>query len=181
MSIWLLSDTHFNHDAIRRYCNRPFDTVEAMNAAIIERWNARVRANDEIYLLGDFAFCHSKLTPVADIFAQLNGRKHLIVGNHDEKNPAVMKLPWLTIDRLRTLKWEGTRAQLCHYPLESWSGAHHGALMLHGHCHGSLKRKVAHRFDVGFDVYPDGPVALSTLVAMAAKQTFRASDHHGDL
>ena len=52
--------------------------------------------------------------------------------------------------------------------------------MLHGHCHGSLKRQIPRRFDAGFDVFPNGPVEFSHLWEIAQKQEWEPSDRHGD-
>lgn len=81
MTTWFTSDTHFGHANIIKYCNRPFKDVEEMNAEMIRRWNARVKSDDTVYHLGDFAF----VSPVRakSICEQLNGIKHIIKGNHD--------------------------------------------------------------------------------------------------
>lgn len=180
--IYFWSDTHFNHDAIRRYCTRPFKDVAEMNESMVSRWNAVVRPQDTIYHLGDFGFSHSQLEPLEAIFGRLQGHKHLVIGNHDEKNPAALKLPWESKQHIRVVKHEGTKIVLCHYPIESWPSAHHGALHLHGHCHGTLKRVVPHRWDMGVDVWGDGPVGIDLVLAMAASQGSHVpSDHHGDL
>jgi calcineurin-like phosphoesterase family protein len=177
--IFLWSDTHFNHVGVIKYCNRPDADVQAMNARLEEAWNETVGPTDTIYHLGDFGFSHSALEPLAEIFARLNGHKHLVIGNHDERNPKTLKLPWESKQDLITLKENGVRAVACHYPLETWKSAHGGYLMLHGHSHGSLKRKLPHRFDMGCDVWP-GPVALSQLAVLAAEQTYVPTDHHGE-
>lgn len=175
------SDTHFNHAGIIRYCTRPYASVQQMNGALIERWNYAVQKDsDTVWLLGDFAFTHPSGMDIAEIFSRLRGRKCLLVGNHDERNPAVMKLPWERVERLFTFKEAGGRAELCHYPLETWKAAHHGALMLHGHSHGTLKRQIPHRFDMGADVRM-APVSWERIMAEAATQTFEPADHHGDL
>lgn len=152
-----------------------------MNDDMIARWNQAVGPTDTVYHLGDFGFKHrSGGRPLADIFSALRGRKHLIIGNHDEENKDVLKLPWESMSKLITLKDNGVRAELCHYPIESWKKAHKDALMLHGHCHGELKRLTAHRFDVGVDVWRR-PMMLEEFAGIASKQTFEPSDHHGDL
>jgi calcineurin-like phosphoesterase family protein len=178
--IYFWSDTHFNHAKIIELCVRKYPSVEMMNYSLIDRWNGCVGRKDTVYLLGDFAFPSRTRTP-ADIFSRLNGHKHLVVGNHDEANKEILRLNWESVATLKVVKAEGRRAVLCHYPLESWYGAHRGVLHFHGHCHGNLKRKVPHRFDVGVDVWPYGPVSWDELDARAAGQTFEASDHHGDM
>ncbi len=45
-NIWFTADFRLGHKNIIRYCNCPFDSVEAMNCAILERLNSAVRAND---------------------------------------------------------------------------------------------------------------------------------------
>jgi calcineurin-like phosphoesterase family protein len=177
--IYFWSDTHFNHEAVIRYTGRPDANVEAMNERLAAAWNRTVTPRDTIYLLGDFAFARKGTASIPDLFGRLNGHKHLIVGNHDEKNTAVMRLPWESVSWLKVVKENNRKAVLCHYPIESWPSAHHGALHFHGHSHGSLKRAAPHRFDVGVDVFA-APVSFPALVAMADAQAYEAADHHGD-
>ena len=84
MKRWLIADTHFSHTNIIRYCNRPFNNVEEMNETLIKRWNSVVGKDDVVYHLGDVAF---KTGEIKDITDKLNGRKVLIMGNHDTKTP----------------------------------------------------------------------------------------------
>ena len=78
---WVISDTHFCHRNIIKYCNRPFETVEQMNLYLIEQWNKTVSESDEVLCLGDF--CLAGARRVEQIGQQLKGRKILILGNHD--------------------------------------------------------------------------------------------------
>ena len=48
-----ISDTHFSHANCLAFDNRPFKTVEEMDAEMIRRWNAVVNNVDLVYILGD--------------------------------------------------------------------------------------------------------------------------------
>jgi calcineurin-like phosphoesterase family protein len=78
---WFTSDHHFGHTNILKYEKeaRPFETVEEMNEALIDRWNAVVRDNDMVFHLGDFAFGKHHIS----LAGRLKGRKKLVLGNHD--------------------------------------------------------------------------------------------------
>lgn len=80
---WFISDTHFNHTNIIKYENRPFQSVEEMNQTMIENWNRVVRKDDRVFHLGDVGFGSQE--ELVKIVQQLNGRKHLVLGNHDRK------------------------------------------------------------------------------------------------
>ena len=75
------SDTHFGHQNIIKYANRPFASVSHMNEALIANWNAVVGMDDEVYHLGDVAL--GPWTEWDKILTRLNGYKILVVGNHD--------------------------------------------------------------------------------------------------
>lgn len=172
MSTYFWADTHFNHENIIRFCERDYRDVGEMNRALRTVWNLTVKSeSDEIYLLGDFMFKGStqQKEDLHILFHQLRGRKHLLIGNHDVRNPEVLRLPWESQNMLLTLKRNSRRLVLCHYPLESWSGSNHGSIMLHGHCHGNLEHILPRRYDVGVDVRP-WPVLLEDILAEADKE-----------
>ena len=77
---YIIADTHFDHENIIRYCNRPYLKVEYMNNDLVNRWNNVVSKNDVVYVLGDFAFGKEA---ISKYIQQLNGTKYLIKGNHD--------------------------------------------------------------------------------------------------
>lgn len=80
--IFLIGDCHFGHRNIIKYCNRPFANVEEMTEGLIKNWNSVVGKNDIVYVVGDFALCGKQ--KIIEIGKQLNGRKRLILGNHDQ-------------------------------------------------------------------------------------------------
>lgn len=85
MSVFVISDTHFQHERICTYCpeSRLFDTVEEMNEAIVKNWNSVVSPDDTVYHLGDCFM--GPLETVAKYGSRLNGKVHVIPGNHDTK------------------------------------------------------------------------------------------------
>ena len=46
--IYYVSDLHIGHEKIIKVCNRPFNSLEEMNNALIANWNAKVKPNDEV-------------------------------------------------------------------------------------------------------------------------------------
>ena len=46
---WVISDTHFYHDRIIEYCNRPYANAVEMNEDMIAKWNAVVGKDDVIW------------------------------------------------------------------------------------------------------------------------------------
>lgn len=81
MEIYVIADTHFYHNNILQYCNRPFENVEEMNNFMINKWNSIVKENDIVLHLGDFGFGSKE--QLINICHQLNGYKILLKGNHD--------------------------------------------------------------------------------------------------
>lgn len=90
------SDTHFQHGNIIKYCDRPWKSgakdangdlivtekdIAEMDEAIVANWNSVIRPDDVVWHLGDFALGNRNNIP--DFVRRLNGRKHLVLGNHD--------------------------------------------------------------------------------------------------
>lgn len=82
--IFFIADTHFGHEAIIHYENRPFENIDEMTAALINNWNNVVSDEDTVFLLGDFS-AYDKDANIS-ICNRLNGHKKLIIGNHDTEN-----------------------------------------------------------------------------------------------
>ncbi len=83
-TIFFTSDHHFGHKGIIKNAKRPFRSVEEMNETMILRWNEKVKKNDIVYHLGDIGLMASR-KPI-EILERLNGKIHLIKGNHDDLN-----------------------------------------------------------------------------------------------
>ena len=64
---------------------RPFSSSEEMNEILIQEWNKVVGPEDHVWHLGDVSMLRGKVGEVvtAGLITRLNGRKRLILGNHD--------------------------------------------------------------------------------------------------
>jgi calcineurin-like phosphoesterase family protein len=153
-NVFFTSDEHFYHEAMITKHNRNFPDIHNMNQYIIDSWNLVVTNKDDVFVLGDFSFGNRKQNE--QIFSKLNGRKHLIIGNHDDNR--VKKLSWTSVDKWTTLKvldHERGIVQkifLCHFPVLS-APVYEFGWVLHGHAHGDLTpSKTVHKMkDVGVD------------------------------
>lgn len=81
MKTFVIADTHFGHENIIQYCNRPFESAAEMDKALIDNWNNTISNDDIIWVLGDFALSSKEYAK--SIIKSLRGRKRLVLGNHD--------------------------------------------------------------------------------------------------
>lgn len=164
MKTFLISDTHFMHSNILKYCNRPFKDVEEMNQEIIKRWNSVVSKNDIVYHLGDFAF--GNLDYISDIVLKLNGRIRLILGNHDSYNPN--KYIECGFDRVydKPIIYSDYFI-LSHRPIE-WIDETGVFANIYGHIHNDSRYQwvTARSFNVSADVLNFTPIEFNKVVEM---------------
>jgi calcineurin-like phosphoesterase family protein len=165
MATYLTADQHFGHSGIIGLCNRPFGSVEEMNDAMREAWNSVVKPGDSVIHLGDFAH-HYPADKLPKLFASLNGRKHLISGNHDDK--ATKSLAWESIRDIGFVSVDSQKLVVCHYAMRTWPGIGRGAIMLYGHSHGRMAGNVQST-DVGVDALGFRPLRLNEIKARMAK------------
>lgn len=167
-------DTHFGHKLMldpKLPRPRPFADTRAMDEALIANWNAVVQPESIIYHLGDFAFGLQDAGRVRSIFDRLQGRKILILGNHDysarnKVADAVGSLGWEDVSQHHETTDEGQRVFMSHYAQRTWPAIRKGTWHFFGHCHGSLPSLGRSR-DVGVDC-PDTGYAPRTLRQLTA-------------
>ena len=132
--IFIISDTHFGHANILTFLNpdltklRPeFSCVEEMDETIVSNWNKTVGTNDIIYHLGDVFFNtgHKHLS-------RLNGRKRLVLGNHDDAKNQNLHTHFEKILVWRLFK--EYNAILTHIPIDV-SSFGKASYNIHGHIH----------------------------------------------
>jgi calcineurin-like phosphoesterase family protein len=163
MAIWFISDTHFGHSNIIRYCKRPFVDVNEMDAAIIKNWNERVNDKDEVWHLGDFCLDANKHNGYLE---QLKGKLHFIHGNHD-RTKVKKHSRWISSSPFQEIHIEDTHITLCHYAMRVWNRSHHRSLQLYGHSHSTLPG-TDQSLDVGVDCWDFKPVSLAEIKARLA-------------
>jgi calcineurin-like phosphoesterase family protein len=185
--IFFTADDHFYHQNVIKYCNRPFSSVEEMNEELIKRWNERVKPEDTVYHLGDFALAHRAVTVFAP---RLNGHKHLIMGNHDhchklhyKKDTKKERMEQIyfdagfeTLQYEMVLSFEKHKFLLHHMPyagdsgdqerFSNWRPKNYGQILLHGHVHQTwhIKDKM---INVGVDVNDYYPVSIDEIITIA--------------
>ena len=167
-----VSDTHFSHPRILQMSGRPFGDIAEHDETLIRNWNAIVGSDDIVFHLGDFAFGLGDVDRTRALFFRLNGRKRLILGNHDidrrgNLHRGLADLPW---DARPTPACETTdeskRVYLCHYASRVWPGMHHGSYHFFGHSHGKLPG-IGRSRDVGVDM-PDVAFVPRTFAELTA-------------
>lgn len=131
-----IADLHFGHQNILGFDNRPFDTIEENDVALIDNWNNVVGIDDDVYVLGDISWYNS--TKTIEIFKQLNGNKHLIRGNHDTKvlkNPKMREQFVEICDYKEITSDNGIGLVLSHYPIVAFKNHYRGWWHFYGHVH----------------------------------------------
>ena len=169
MTDWFTGDMHFGHQNIIKYCKRPWKTAAEMDEGLIENWNSVVEPNDPVYILGDVAFCGpDKATRLVQ---RLNGRLHLIAGNHEARNlkSEMFRSCFLWIEQLKEIRVKDEtidrgfqKLVLCHYAMRVWNGSHYGVPQLYGHSHGTLP-PLGRAVDVGVDAWSWFPASYSAV------------------
>lgn len=173
--IYYTSDLHLGNSNIIKYENRPWQTVEEMDVALIDNWNEVVGQNDEVYVLGDF--CFKGASKAIQYLDNLNGKIHLIRGNHDSFMGQQSFLLWelgpSNFDRVEPEGWykhmkDGDHEViLSHFPILYWDGMDdRHSIHLYGHMHSrpGMQHPHPYAYNVGVDVNGYRPVTLEQLL-----------------
>ncbi len=176
-NLFFTSDHHFGHENIIKFCDRPFTDAKEMNAVMIDRWNQKVKPKDIVYHLGDFGLTYKE--NLATIIDQLNGKIHLIAGNH-EGSAIQNRNKFVWIKDYHELKVKDPDCQngvqriiLFHYAMRVWRGSYRGNWHLYGHSHGSLPDLEDRlSFDIGVDCHDFYPLSYEEVKAIMAKKSW---------
>lgn len=176
--IYYISDIHFRDQNIFDKCERPFLSLNEMELKIIDNWNNVVNNDDVVYILGDIGN-ETNLSSI-EIFKNLKGHKHLIVGNHDElilneiKNINIFE----SIKYINLIMDNNRKVCICHYPLMDWPEFNRKGILVYGHIHNkTIKNDLAYKqiknyysdksaYNCGVDVTNFIPKTLDELIKL---------------
>lgn len=133
MTTFFIGDTHFGHKGIINFETtksfRPFSTIVEHDEEFVRHWNSVVKKGDLVWHLGDFCFGSRHIA----MAGRLNGRKKLVMGNHDSY-PTAEYLKYfeklygtIGIDKDFIL----THIPVCSEQFERWKYNIHGHLHTH--------------------------------------------------
>lgn len=144
-----------------------------MDRIIVDNWNSKVKKNDTVYIIGD-CFLVNKKTDY--YLSQLEGKKVLVLGNHDDlrdysvnaKERFEIITPYLAINI------DIYAITLCHYPMLEWKFSRSKSksnYLTHGHIHNRILPEYTTLFtkdntlNAGVDINGFCPVTLEEFVA----------------
>lgn len=151
---YYIADLHFFHGELNTQMDhRGFAAIEDMNAYMLQKWNAKVRKNDEVVILGDLSWGNARETN--ELLEKLNGRLYLIEGNHDRFSTSrklnAGRFVW--IKPYAEMHDSGRKVILCHYPILFYNGQYRRddsgspkTYMLYGHVHDTADQRLLERF-----------------------------------
>lgn len=178
MKIFFLSDTHYFHKNLIRYCNRPFNDEYEMNAEMARRWNSVVSNDDIAIHVGDLsAGLKGRETDLGDLINSLNGRKILVRGNHDHQTNE-----WYIekgFERVVENSINLGGVLLMHYPLHeamkmrlnesAWGTIEH---VVHGHTHRTDTPNHDNHFNVAADRLDFTPIDHTSVIPVTLIKNF---------
>lgn len=151
---YYIADLHFFHEKLNTSMDcRGFADAEQMNEYMVQKWNARVKPDDEVVILGDLSF--GKAAQTNELLQRLKGRLYLIQGNHDRflKDNAYDASRFVWIRPYEEMKDNGRKVVLCHYPILCYNGQYRldkndapKTYMLYGHVHDTFDQRLMERF-----------------------------------
>ncbi len=164
------ADLHFGHGNVINFDHRPFLDIDEMDMALIKLWNSRVSSDDQVYIVGDFAYKADK--DEAWYLQKLRGHKHLIIGNHDGhllQNDRAMSY-FESVEKMMHISDGEHQIVLCHYPMAEWYKSRHGSWLIYGHIHNNkdstydFMKTLDHALNAGACLNNYTPVSFNELV-----------------
>ena len=133
MAIYVCADLHLNHPEVVSNCREIFRSSQDHDKYIIDRYNSVVGKDDLVYILGDVGF--KPIEALKKLIRQLNGRKILIIGNHDQLDDNTYRNMGF-IEIYRHPVYYSENIILSHIPLKEGFN-NPWVINIHGHLHQS--------------------------------------------
>lgn len=160
MGTFVTADHHDDHDEIIQMCNRPFYSRKHMRKEMIKRHNEIVTELDTVYFIGDISFSKDK-EPIRRFIESLNGKKHLILGNHDYLKPFdYIDIGFTTVHTALEIFTEYGNYILVHDP--AVSQIDRTRIFICGHVH-DLFVKQKNCINAGVDVHNFYPISIQRI------------------
>lgn len=126
-TVRFIADLHLGHSNMAKM--RKFQDEFYHDEYIVDQWNSVVNKKDLTYILGDITMETSKHYPILN---RMNGRKIVILGNHDRPQDVVELLKY--VDRVcGMVKYKGI--WLTHCPVHESELEYRVNKNVHGHIH----------------------------------------------
>jgi len=202
--LFFISDTHYAHSNIcsattkwegASNMTREFNSLDRMNATLVNNINNMVGEDDILIHLGDWSFGgFEKVQEFRDRIVCKN--IHLVLGNHDhhiERNKegvqdlfsSVSQYLRLEVRRPVSKSMMDRYTFVCmHYPIASWHDMNQGVIHLHGHVHLPPHLRIAEgkAMDVGVDGNGLEPISLNEVLSIMKNREIKKlalpKDHH---
>jgi len=170
--IYITSDTHFCHNKEFLFKPRGFDTIDEHDQKVIENWNSVVSNDDDVYHLGDVLL--SDTEKGIECLKQLNGKIHLIRGNHDT-NAKLERIKECSnvveIADAKFFKYGKYHFFMSHYPcvtdsLNNYGGLERCMCNLYGHTHQQTNfyQETPFMYHVGLDSHNCKPISIEEVI-----------------
>lgn len=182
-NLFFTSDTHFYHNNIIKYCDRPFDSIEQMNNSLIENWNSVIAEDSIVFHLGDFCMGGKDWCPILE---KLNGIKYLVTGNHDKVKDEYLSYFKGVYEGFHMIEVGKKKLVLTHFPLLVFHGFGKEQIWnIHGHIHSTKKKcdlsempgfksylttALPNQYDVGVDFNDYTPISYRSLESKVITQ-----------
>lgn len=164
-NVYFMSDLHYNHDNIRKLCNRESSCVEDMNKEI-EDVLATLPEGAILFDLGDLFWRVNETEMKRVMSIPKYSEFYKVLGNHDKEKIYTKSYVGEMITAFGDIidirvEYEGVvyPVSLSHYPMVSWNHKSRGGFMIHGHTHGNIDKYNEESPDLRVDVGMDSAIS----------------------
>lgn len=158
-NIWITSDTFFGRSSLAK--ERGFDSVESMDAHLIQRWNSKVSKDDIVWHLGNFAW---DSISVEYTIPHLNGNINIIKGEYDILFEDIFEAQGISVHEGINVNYEN-KLVMSHWPMLIWPGKNDNFIQLHANdkqIKSDLSKEL--RLNMNYDLWSLSPVSLDSIL-----------------